>query len=79
MKFPDMHPRIEEALGHPLPPAHSVKGLTNLPQSILQDAATVNERCGSLWAFVYLYNTTDATFSDVKMFCSGQGWTSSVD
>ena len=62
-----------------MPPAHSVNGLKNLPLDVVRDAAIVNQLCGSLWAFVYLYNTTDATFAEVKTFCAEQGWGPSCD
>lgn len=79
MAFPDMHPRIESAIGHPMPAENSVHGLVNLPAQILSDASLVYKQCGSPHAFVYLYHVTDAEFSQVKEFCGAQGWFTGVD
>lgn len=79
MAFPNMHPRIESALEHPIPAEHSVHGLAALPAQIMNDAVLVYERCGVLHAFAYLYHVTDAEFHHVKEFCEAQGWTAGVD
>lgn len=79
MAFPDTHPRIEAAIGHPIPAEHSVHGLAELPAQILGDAVLVYEQCGSLHAFAYLYHVTDAEFGQVKEFCAAQGWSTDVD
>jgi hypothetical protein len=79
MAFADLHPRIEQVLGKPIPPEHSVHGLGSLPPDILQDAETLNMASGSLLAFAYLFHVTGAGFGDVKAFCSSRGWTTAID
>lgn len=79
MAFADTHPRIEQVLGHSMPPEHSISRLEQLPADVETDAKTLHERCGSLMAFAYLFHVTDASFGDVKAYCAARGWTTGVD
>lgn len=80
MAFAETHLRIEQVLGRPMPPEHSVRGLDLLPLEVERDAETLYLRCGSLLAFAYLFHVTDASFGDVKSYVSERGWaTGGVD
>jgi len=79
MAFAELHPRIEQILGKPMPPEHSVRGLDHLPADVVRDAEALHARCGSLLAFAYLFHVTDAGFGEVKLYCSSRGWTTGVD
>lgn len=59
MAFPDMHPRIESALGHPIPAEHSVHGLAALPANSLDNMALAG-----LWSA--LGGTTEADLEGEK-------------
>lgn len=79
MAFENLHSRIEEVLGKPMPLEHSIHGLDNLPPDVVRDAETIYEHAGSLLAFVYLFHVTDAAFGDVKCYCGSRGWATGVD
>ena len=79
MAFAELHPRIEQVLGKPMPVEHAVHGLDSLPADVVRDAEILYARCGSLLAFVYLFHVTDAAFGDVKSYCESRGWTTSID
>ncbi len=79
MAFADLHPRIEQILGKPIPPEHSLPSLERLPPEVLRDADLLHKHAGSLLAFAYLFHVTGAAFGDVKGYCTARGWTTGID
>jgi hypothetical protein len=70
----EMALRVQQATGREAPPEKSVHGLDEMPINVLQDIEAINQSCGSLAVFAYLYHVTDASFTEVKQYVGDRGW-----
>jgi hypothetical protein len=70
---------VRSAIGKEPLPENSIHGLVDLPKHVVIDLAVIQEHCGTLSSFAYLYHVTDASFSDVKTYLDNNGWINTVD
>ena len=70
--------RVRSVLGKEPPDQNTVQGLSDIPDDILKDVALIYEKCGSLYAFAFLYHVSDAEFGEVKTYVSDRCWRSNM-
>jgi hypothetical protein len=70
---------VHAAIGKDPLPENSIHGLVDLPEQIVSELAAIQEKCGTLSSFAYLYHVTDASFSDVKAYLDSNSWIQTVD
>lgn len=75
----DMALKVRQATGRETPSEKSVQGLARLPTHVVQDIEAINQICGGLAVFAYLYHVTDASFGDIKEYLDKKGWLHGVD